>query len=247
MQVQSNGSGGKCEGKGLWSATFSSIPCHPPDPFQDIPCHPDPFQDQHTAISEVTLWTLFVQLPRLSSIVVVRATVFYPRTPVHLVAWHSSNTANCCCYVYVIPPSKSARFALDLDIPSFSNAGPEKWASDDKLTTPPSWMLLSGHERNSTHILAMHYQHQFRRHVHFGNHVMWIVGLQTKFFRFTNQICRRVLPGQWKLSWRRTSCSYDHHDHHHQHDYHDYHDHQGSHDCHIIIREGIREKKHPFF
>ena len=172
MQVQSNGSGGKCEGKGLWSATFSSIPCHP-----------DPFQDQHTAISEVTLWTLFVQLPRLSSIVVVRATVFYPRsrTPVTQVAWHSSNTANCCCYVYVIPPSKSARFALDLDIPSFSNAGPEKWASDDKLTTPPSWMLLSGHERNSTHILAMHYQHQFRRHVHFSYHIMLRrVGFQRK-------------------------------------------------------------------
>ena len=120
---------------------------------------------------------------------------FYLHTPVTQVAWHSLNTANCCCYVYVIPPSKSARFALDLDIPSFSNAGPEKWARDDKLTSPPSWMLLSGHERNSTHILAMHYQHQFRRHVHFGNHVMWIVGFQTKFFRFTNQICRRVLPG----------------------------------------------------
>ena len=105
---------------------FQDIPCHPPDPFQDIPCHPDPFQDQHTAISKVTLWTLFVQLPRLSSILVVRAAVFYPRT------------SNCCCYVYVIPPSKSARFALDLDIPSFSNAGPEKWAGDDKLTTPPS-------------------------------------------------------------------------------------------------------------
>ena len=70
MQVQSNGSGGKCEGKGLWSATFSSIPCHP-----------DPFQDQHTAISEVTLWTLFVQLPRLSSILVVRVAVFLSSSP----------------------------------------------------------------------------------------------------------------------------------------------------------------------
>ena len=58
------------------------------------------------------------------------------------------------------------RLEFDLDILSFSNAEVEKWASDDKLTTSLSWMLLSLHERNSAPILAMqHYHYHHFQHI----------------------------------------------------------------------------------
>ena len=117
---------------------FQDIPCHPPDPFQDIPCHPDPFQDQHTAISEVTLWTLFVQLPRLFNSSCKSNCFFYPRTPCNSGSVTLFKYSELLLLFLRYSPSKSARFALDLDIPSFSNAGTEKWAGDDKLTSPPS-------------------------------------------------------------------------------------------------------------